>query len=167
MEAEAQRLEAYRKLAAVTDAPAVDAIRSEWEDRYGPLPEAAERLLDVATIRAHCNRIGVTELVVIGGPGFGGPEYVAKLGPVRLKASEEVRFARLFAKGLYKPNEYQGRRQGRSGGQLQVPIMRKRNLLGRPDHLLRDDVPARGRALARASSDPTALGPSPGELRTG
>lgn len=133
VEAEAQRLEAYRKLAAVTEADEVTAIRAEWEDRYGPVPEAAERLLDVAMIRAHCNRVGVTELVVIGGPGFGGPEYVAKLGPVRLKTSEEVRFARLFAKGLYKPNEYQGhegRAGGADGGQLQVPIMRKKNLLG-------------------------------------
>ncbi|MEL6983667.1 MAG: transcription-repair coupling factor, partial [Actinomycetota bacterium] len=128
VEAEAQRLEAYRKLAAVTEVDEVTAIRAEWEDRYGPVPESAERLLDVAIIRAHCNRIGVTELVVIGGPGFGGPEYVAKLGPVLLKASEEVRFARLFAKGLYKANEYQGA-EGRAGGQLQVPVMRKKNLL--------------------------------------
>ncbi len=121
--AEPQRLEAYRKLAAVTDAEAVEAIRGEWGDRYGPIPESAERLLEVAVVRAHCNRVGVTELMVVDGPGFGGPEYVARLGPVRLKVSEEARFARLFAKGLHKPNEYE------HGGQLQVPIMRKKNLL--------------------------------------
>ena len=129
VEAEAQRLEAYRKLAAVTDMEAVAGIRAEWEDRYGPVPESAERLLSVAAIRAHCNRVGVTELVVIGGPGFGGPEYVAKLGPVRLKVSEEARFARLFAKGLYKANEYPANDVSDGGGQLQVPIMRKSNLL--------------------------------------
>ncbi|MEM9563345.1 MAG: transcription-repair coupling factor [Actinomycetota bacterium] len=129
VEAEAQRLEAYRKLAAVARLDDVAAIRSEWEDRYGPVPEEAERLLSVATIRAHCSRLGVTELVVIGGPGFGGPEYVAKLGPVRLKVSEETRFARLFAKGLYKPNEYPSSESSDGGGQLQVPIMRKSNLL--------------------------------------
>ena len=129
VEAEAQRLEAYRKLAAVTDMETVAAIRAEWEDRYGPVPESAERLLSVAAIRAHCNRVGVTELVVIGGPGFGGPEYVAKLGPVRLKVSEEARFARLFAKGLYKANEYPATDASDGGGQLQVPIMRKSNLL--------------------------------------
>ncbi len=130
VEAEAQRLEAYRKLAAVTDLDAVAAIRAEWEDRYGPVPESAERLLSVATIRAHCNRVGVTELVVIGGPGFGGPEYVAKLGPVRLKVSEEARFARLFAKGLHKANEYPATDGSEGGGQLHVPIMRKNHLLG-------------------------------------
>ncbi|MGB5760023.1 MAG: transcription-repair coupling factor, partial [Acidimicrobiales bacterium] len=123
VEGEAQRLEAYRKLAAVTTIEAVERIRSEWQDRYGPVPDVAERLLEVARIRAHCARLGVTELVVIGGPGFGGPEFVAKLGPVKLKVSEEVRFARLFANGLWKPNEYE------NGGQLQVGIMKKNRLL--------------------------------------
>ncbi len=123
VEGEAQRLEAYRKLAAVTTIEAVERIRSEWQDRYGPVPDVAERLLEVARIRAHCARLGVTELVVIGGPGFGGPEFVAKLGPVKLKVSEEVRFARLFANGLWKPNEYE------NGGQLQVGIMKKNHLL--------------------------------------
>ncbi|MDH3293402.1 MAG: transcription-repair coupling factor [Acidimicrobiia bacterium] len=117
---QAQRLEAYRKLAAVTDLDEVAEIRREWLDRYGPLPETAERLLDVARIRAHCARLGVTEVMVIGGPGFGGPEHVAKLGPVSLKASQEVRFKRLFAGGVWKPSEY-----GDRGGQLQVGLMKK------------------------------------------
>ncbi len=42
---EALRLEAYRRLAAVTDAAQVDDIRTEWEDRYGPVPPVAEALL--------------------------------------------------------------------------------------------------------------------------
>ncbi len=124
VEGETQRLEAYRKLAAVTSVDEVEQIRSEWKDRYGPIPEVAERLLEVARIRAHCARLGVTELVVVGGPGFGGPEFIAKLGPVTLKVSEEVRFKRLFANGLWKPNEYE------NGGQLQVGIMKKKNLVG-------------------------------------
>ncbi|MEM7323512.1 MAG: TRCF domain-containing protein, partial [Actinomycetota bacterium] len=123
VEAETQRLEAYRKLAAVTREVEVATIAKEWEDRYGPIPDAAQRLLDVATLRAHCARVGVTELMVIGGPGFGGPEYIAKLGPVKLKVSEEVRFNRLFASGVWKPNEYP------DGGQLQVGIMKKKNLV--------------------------------------
>ncbi len=121
---EAQRLEAYRRLAAVSTAEAVAAIRTEWEDRYGPVPEPAEHLLDVARLRAQCARVGVTELVVIKGPGFGGPEFIAKLGPVRLKVSEEVRFDRLFANGVWKPHEYAER-----GGQLQVGLKRKKELV--------------------------------------
>ena len=74
----------------------------------------------MALLRAHCARVGVNELVVIKGPGFGGPELVAKLGPVQLKASQEVRFTRLFANGVWKPNEH-----GDEGGQLQVGLMKK------------------------------------------
>jgi transcription-repair coupling factor (superfamily II helicase) len=40
VEKEELRLEAYRRLAAVTSAAEVDDIRAEWEDRYGPLPGA-------------------------------------------------------------------------------------------------------------------------------
>ncbi len=120
---QAQRLEAYRKLAAVTDTEEVDAIAAEWKDRYGPVPPTAERLLGVARIRAHCARLGITEVIVIGGPGFGGPEHVAKMGPVALKASQEVRFTRLFKHGVWKPGEY-----GDRGGQLQVGLMRKKSV---------------------------------------
>ncbi len=120
---QAQRLEAYRKLAAVTDTAQVDAIATEWQDRYGPVPLPADRLLDVARIRAHCARLGISEVIVIGGPGFGGPEHIAKLGPVSLKASQEVRFKRLFDHGVWKPGEY-----GERGGQLQVGLMRKKSV---------------------------------------
>ncbi|MEL7158579.1 MAG: TRCF domain-containing protein, partial [Actinomycetota bacterium] len=123
--AESQRLEAYRRLAAVTDTAEVDDIRAEWIDRYGAIPEPAERLLSTAVLRAHCARVGVRELVVVKGPGFGGPEHVAKLGPVQLKASQEVRFTRLFGNGVWKPNEY-----GDEGGQLQVGLMKKSDVVG-------------------------------------
>ncbi len=116
-----QRLEAYRKLAAVQSPAEVEDIRSEWLDRYGPIPDEAERLLEVAVIRAYCVTMGVTEVLLVSGPGFGGPEYVAKLGPVTLKASEEVRFRRLFANGVWKAREYEER-----GGQLQFGLMKKK-----------------------------------------
>src|SRR5690606_21043893 len=48
------RLEAYRRLAAVTSHAEVDDIRTEWLDRYGPVPAPAENLLEVARLRAEC-----------------------------------------------------------------------------------------------------------------
>src|SRR5881396_1773440 len=36
------RMEAYRRLAAVTTAADVDDVRAEWNDRYGPPPAPAE-----------------------------------------------------------------------------------------------------------------------------
>ena len=58
------RLEAYRRLAAVTDAAEVDDIRTEWEDRYGPLPEPAESLLQVGYLRAECHRLGIRDIQI-------------------------------------------------------------------------------------------------------
>ncbi len=37
------RMEAYRRLAAVTTPDDVDDVRAEWEDRYGPPPAARAR----------------------------------------------------------------------------------------------------------------------------
>ncbi len=120
---EALRLEAYRRLAAVTTDAEVEDIRSEWIDRFGPVPTVAERLLEVAGLRAQCARVGIRDVVVVKGPGFGGPEWVAKLGPVQLKVSQEIRFQRLFKHGVWKASEY-----GSEGGQIQVGLTKKTTL---------------------------------------
>ncbi|MCL4144974.1 UNVERIFIED_CONTAM: hypothetical protein GTU68_040356, partial [Idotea baltica] len=120
---ETQRLEAYRKLAAVTAADEVQQIRTEWQDRYGPIPEVAERLLEVASIRVTVRRVwGRPSWWSSAVPGFAAGVH-RKTRNRSLKVSEEVRFARLFANGLWKPNEYE------DGGQLQVGIMKKKNLV--------------------------------------
>ena len=84
MEAQDQRLEAYRRLAGVTTLSEVEDIRVEWLDRYGPLPDPANNLLSVATVRVACIRVGVTELTVAKGPGFGGPEFLVRMSPICL-----------------------------------------------------------------------------------
>ena len=45
------RLEAYRRIAAATDDAAIAEVVAELRDRYGPLPEPVERLMDVARLR--------------------------------------------------------------------------------------------------------------------
>jgi transcription-repair coupling factor (superfamily II helicase) len=109
------RIEAYRRLAAVTTEEEVDDIRAEWVDRYGPPPPPAAALLDVARVRAECARLGCTEVAVAKGPGFGGPAYIARLTPIELKVSEEVRLQRLVKGAVYKP----------AIKQLQLPVIRK------------------------------------------
>jgi transcription-repair coupling factor (superfamily II helicase) len=89
------RLEAYRRLSDVTSDADVDAIRAEWQDRYGPIPEVAETLLSVATLRAECVRLGITDVSVTRGSGFGGPAWLAKVSPVVLKTSAQMRLKRL------------------------------------------------------------------------
>jgi transcription-repair coupling factor (superfamily II helicase) len=84
---EESRLDAYRRLAAVTKQSDVADIRDEWIDRYGPLPEAALALIRVGELRAQCHRIGLRELVVADGR--------ARLLPVSLKASQQMRLTRI------------------------------------------------------------------------
>ena len=99
------RLEAYRRLAAVTTDVEVADIRAEWEDRYGPLPPAAEALLAVARLRAEAARTGVREVTVVKPSGFGGAPSTARLSPLPLKASQQIRLKRLHPTAVYKEAE--------------------------------------------------------------
>jgi transcription-repair coupling factor (superfamily II helicase) len=125
------RLEAYRRLATVTTEAEVDDIRAEWEDRYGPVPEEAQQLLEVAMLRAECVRLGLREVNVTKGPAFSGPAYTARISPLKLKASQVVRMARLFKGAVYKEEI----------GQLQLPIPKTPDLAGAVVDFLRQLVP--------------------------
>ncbi len=99
MPKEELRLEAYRRLAAITTDADVDDIRAEWEDRYGPLPEAAEALLMIGRLRADCHRIGLRDITISSNQ--------ARLGPIALKMSESLRLRRLAREALYKDDQKQ------------------------------------------------------------
>ncbi|NND75980.1 MAG: transcription-repair coupling factor, partial [Ilumatobacter sp.] len=101
------RLEAYRRLAAVEDAAEVDDIRTEWEDRYGPLPAPAEALLQVGYMRAACHRLGIRDIQI--------SETEARLAPIELKLSETIRLRRLSKGAKYKEDL----------AQLVVPLPRR------------------------------------------
>ncbi len=150
---EPQRLEAYRKLAAVTSEAEVEDIRAEWLDRYGPIPEESERLLEVALLRAECSRLGVREVIVVKGSGMGGPNFIARLGPVIFKVSQEVRFERLFPGGVLKPSEY-----GPDGGQVQVGLRKKNNLANDIRTFLQTMYPQEAKTSAEASGPSAASG---------
>jgi transcription-repair coupling factor (superfamily II helicase) len=91
------RMEAYRRLAAVTADADVADIRAEWEDRYGPPPPPAEALLDVAHLRAQCVRLGVRTVTVQRG--------TARLTPMPLRESQRVRLRRLVPGALVKEGD--------------------------------------------------------------
>ena len=95
---EAARLEAYRRLGAVTEHALLDDIRSEWIDRFGPVPEPAESLLSIGRLRVECLRAGVSEVVVTrrGGGALSAGSFAARLTPVDLPASRRVRLRRLY-----------------------------------------------------------------------
>jgi len=91
------RMEAYRRLAAVTEESDVEDVRAEWEDRYGPPPAPAVALLDVARLRVECVRLGITSITVQRG--------TARIAGVSLKESQKVRLRRLAAKAVAKDDE--------------------------------------------------------------
>ncbi|HWN96612.1 MAG TPA: transcription-repair coupling factor [Methylomirabilota bacterium] len=55
-----QRIEVYRKLAQITDKTSLDKLTKELRDRFGPLPRAAETLLQVAEIKLLASAKSVT-----------------------------------------------------------------------------------------------------------
>jgi transcription-repair coupling factor (superfamily II helicase) len=60
------RIEVYRKLAQATDKPALEALRDELRDRFGPLPPAAELLLQVTALKLLAVERGVTAIETRG-----------------------------------------------------------------------------------------------------
>jgi transcription-repair coupling factor (superfamily II helicase) len=90
------RMEAYRRLAAVTSLADVDDVRAEWEDRYGPPPPPAEALLDVARLRAVCLARGVRAVAVQKG--------MARLDGLQLRKSQEARLKRAIARAQVLPD---------------------------------------------------------------
>ena len=57
-----QRIEVYRKLAEISEAAGPDTLREELRDRFGPLPAAAELLLDVAGLKVLASERGFTAI---------------------------------------------------------------------------------------------------------
>ncbi len=111
---EASRLEAYRRLAAVTTPEQVDDIAAEWTDRYGPIPEPAAALLNVARLRAECHRLELHDIsIAAGSPGRPGE---ARRAPLDLKLSQSTRLRRLSRDAKWKED----------ARQLVVPIPRTR-----------------------------------------
>ncbi len=61
-----QRIEIYRKLAQVQDASALEAIKQELRDRFGPLPPAVDFLFQVAVLRQLAAERRITEMETRG-----------------------------------------------------------------------------------------------------
>jgi len=101
------RLDAYRRLASVQTQADVDDIQSEWEDRFGPVPEPATNLLAIARLRAECVRTDVEEVAVTKASASARPGWTARISPVRLAQSKQMRLARLYKGAVYKEDQAQ------------------------------------------------------------
>ena len=140
MPKEELRLEAYRRVASCQTPDQVDDVAAEWVDRYGPIPDVAHTLLDAARLRCECLRTGVRDVAVVKGPGFGGPKWVARLSPVKLRASRRVRLERLYPQAAYQE----------AAGLLKLPVdsaaVAVETLIATLHDLIPDDEPAEAAA---------------------
>jgi len=59
---ENQRLRLYKKIAGAASESAIDEVRAEMEDRYGPPPDATVYLLEAARVRLECERMGIAQI---------------------------------------------------------------------------------------------------------
>ncbi|MBM6620408.1 transcription-repair coupling factor [Micrococcaceae bacterium RIT802] len=82
------RLEAYRKLAAATDAEGIDAVVAELVDRYGEPPAAVVNLVEVARFRVRARAAGLTDVAMQGN--------FIKFAPASLPESKLLRMDRMY-----------------------------------------------------------------------
>ncbi|MFD6389493.1 transcription-repair coupling factor [Nocardia sp. NPDC060259] len=106
------RLEAYRKLAAAQDDPALAAVVEELVDRYGPLPVEVGRLVSVAKLRLLARAYDVSEIVVTG--------TTLKIAPLNLPDSKQLRLKRLYPSATYRA----------ASGLVQLPLPRVTDSVG-------------------------------------
>ncbi|OBG22163.1 transcription-repair coupling factor [Mycobacterium sp. 852002-51057_SCH5723018] len=109
------RLEGYRRLAAASTDGEIDAVVEELIDRYGALPEPAERLVAVARLRLVCRAAGITE---VSAPSAA----TVRLSPVTLLDSAQVRLKRMYPAAHYRATT----------ATVQVPIPRAAGGIGAP-----------------------------------
>jgi transcription-repair coupling factor (superfamily II helicase) len=109
------RLEGYRRLAAAADDAAVDSVVEELVDRYGPLPEPAQRLVAVARLRMLLRTYGITEISAIS-------ESTLRISPLQLVDSQQLRLKRLYPSAHYRATT----------STVQVPIPRTGSGVGAP-----------------------------------
>ncbi|MEU8342988.1 transcription-repair coupling factor [Actinomadura meyerae] len=108
------RLDAYRRIAAITSDEEIGAVHDELKDRFGPLPVPVLNLLEVARFRAKARRAGLTDVTLQGN--------FVKFTPVDLPDSRQVRLQRLYPKSILKP----------ATDTLLVPMPKTAPLGGRP-----------------------------------
>ncbi len=56
------RLEIYRKLAEITDDESLEQLKGEMRDRFGPLPEPVQLLLQVSTLKLIASAKGISSI---------------------------------------------------------------------------------------------------------
>ena len=60
------RITAYREISEAGTLKAIDALEASWRDRFGRIPEAAARLLEITRIKAFAAAEGIASVEISG-----------------------------------------------------------------------------------------------------
>jgi transcription-repair coupling factor (superfamily II helicase) len=86
-----ERVRFYRRIAGVAQVETVANIANEISSAYGPLPEAAKNLIDIARIRAMAAEAGITSITLVRRRLKLGP-LLAKRGGVYIERERSMAF---------------------------------------------------------------------------
>jgi transcription-repair coupling factor (superfamily II helicase) len=103
------RLSLYRRLGNLTEKAEIEAFAAELIDRFGPLPQEVENLLDVVSVKVLCRRAGIDKIdagpkgAVFGfrNNRFGNPEGLVRFiaqqsGLVKLRPDHKLVYMRIW-----------------------------------------------------------------------
>jgi transcription-repair coupling factor (superfamily II helicase) len=94
IESERLRLDLYRRIADAQNDEALAEISGELIDRFGPIPEAAQELMAVASLRLFAKSLGLTDVSISG--------KNLRLTPVALPESAQIKLSRIYPGSIYK-----------------------------------------------------------------
>jgi len=90
---EAAKIDLHRRVAAAREPGEIRALRAEVEDRFGPLPQPVENLLDLGLARLRLDRAGVRVAEVRSGK--------LKIDPLEITSDEAAELRSQVAGALY------------------------------------------------------------------
>jgi transcription-repair coupling factor (superfamily II helicase) len=96
-----QRLALYKRLTGMVSADAIDDLRTELLDRFGPLPAAAEHLLDIVRIRVAARPLHIEKIEAGGGRALVTFTPTTTVAPERLIKQIQASRGRLRMKREY------------------------------------------------------------------
>ncbi len=94
VDSERLRLDIYRRLADVKDPLEIKPIEEELIDRFGPMPDVVNALIQVATLRASARKLGIKEMIQQG--------KNLRISPIKLAESKQLKMQRLYPGSMYK-----------------------------------------------------------------
>ena len=155
-----QRMAAYRRLAEARTTGDLDAAVAELRDRYGPLPEAAQRLADVIRLRVLARGVGIAAISRDGDGVLLRPADPQTFGArVRPRFEPAQSGARWTADGI----------RLRVNGEFGETVRAVAGALAEVSRALRPDAPseAAGAGAARSGAEAPELAGARGGRRPG